>query len=87
LTNAFIGDIQILPRPIALISNLTSDVQLQLDTATTTVESINATQRIYIDSQDTVLDTRITDTDALQRTYIDLQDVILNTRITDTDAL
>jgi hypothetical protein len=86
LTKVFIGDIQVLLRSIALISNLTSDVQLQLDTATTKVEAINATQRIYIDQQDVILSTHITDTDALQRLYIDASYGILNTRITDTDS-
>jgi hypothetical protein len=57
LTNAFIGNIPILLRPLTLISNLTSDVQLQLDTATATIEPINATQRTYTDSQDAILNT------------------------------
>lgn len=44
------------------------------------------TTKIFVDSADSVLNTRITDTDSAQRTYIDLQDSTLNTRITDTDS-
>ena len=44
------------------------------------------TTKIYVDTADVVLNTRITDTDAAQKTYIDDADSVLNTRITDTDS-
>jgi hypothetical protein len=44
------------------------------------------TTKIYVDTADLFLNTRITDTDAAQKTYIDDADSVLNTRITDTDS-
>jgi hypothetical protein len=44
------------------------------------------TTKVYVDTADTTLNTRITDTDALHRTYIDDADVVLNNRITKTDT-
>jgi hypothetical protein len=44
------------------------------------------TTKVYVDTVDTTLDTRITDTDSAQRTYIDTQDTALGKRITDNDT-
>jgi hypothetical protein len=45
------------------------------------------TTKIYVDTADSVINKRITDTDDLQRIYIDGSYNALNTRITDTDEL
>jgi hypothetical protein len=45
------------------------------------------TTKVYVDTADGVVNTRITDTDSAQRTYIDEQDTKLDTKITDTDLI
>jgi hypothetical protein len=50
------------------------------------VNNDQLTTKIYVDNQDTLLNTRITDTDTTQKTYIDSADSTLNTRITNTDS-
>jgi hypothetical protein len=44
------------------------------------------TTKIYVDTADATLNTRITNTDSAQRTYIDGSYNTLNTRITNTDS-
>jgi hypothetical protein len=58
-----------------------------LPTSTQTPTSnTQLTTKIYVDTADNTLNTRITNTDADQRTYIDGSYNTLNTRITDTDS-
>jgi hypothetical protein len=64
-------------------SNTQLTNKLYVDGAISTTDSA---RKLYIDTADGVLDTRITDTDADQRLYIDTADGVLDTRITDTDA-
>jgi hypothetical protein len=58
---------------------------LPTSTQTPTLDS-QLTTKVYVDTADTTLDTRITDTDSAQRTYIDTQDTALGKRITDDDT-
>jgi hypothetical protein len=58
---------------------------LPTSTQTPTLDA-QFTTKVYVDTVDTTLDTRITDTDSAQRTYIDTQDTALGKRITDNDT-
>ena len=65
----------------------TSTFNGSLPTSTQTPTSDSQlTTKIYVDSADAVLDSRIADTDAEQKIYIDDADAVLDSRITDTDA-
>jgi hypothetical protein len=58
---------------------------LPTSTQTPTQDS-QLTTKVYVDTADTTLNTRITDTDSAQRTYIDTQDTALGKRITDNNT-
>jgi hypothetical protein len=53
------------------LKNISSDVQLQINTVNSTITSTDNSRKTYIDNADAVLNTRITTTDADQKTYID----------------
>jgi hypothetical protein len=58
-----------------------------LPTSTQTPTSnTQLTTKIYVDQENTTLNTRITNVDSAIRTYVDTADNTLNTRITDTDS-
>jgi hypothetical protein len=63
----------------------TFDGSLPTSSKTPTLDS-QLTTKIYVDTADSVVNKRITDTDANQRIYIDGSLNTLNTRITDTDS-
>jgi ribosomal protein S11 len=89
LTNVNIDGVPV--KNLGFINTLSSDVQIQIDTNSnqlnTRITDSDANQRIYIDTQNTILNALIRNTDSsTQREYIDEQNTILNTLITSTDS-
>jgi hypothetical protein len=67
------------------VTGTSTFTKLPTSTQTPTLDN-QLTTKTYVDTADTTLNTRITDTDSAQREYIDTQDTALGKRISDTDS-
>jgi hypothetical protein len=84
LNSVVIANVPILPQKISFTSTLTSDAQSQVDSISTRIS--DSAPKSYIDSQDTILGTRINESYSSAISYVDSQTTVLDTKITETES-